>query len=99
MARRALVAVAGDGTAQPGSAPWSAAEEVGAALVEAGYRVLTGGLGGVMEAASRGARQARAYRDGDTVAVVPGHLASAANAACDVVLPTGLDHARNVLVA
>jgi len=99
MARRSLIAVAGDGTAEPGSVHWSAAEEVGAALVEAGYRVLTGGLGGVMEAASRGARRARAYREGDTVALAPGHLASAANASCDIVLPTGLDHARNVLVA
>ena len=99
MARRPLIAVAGDGTVEPGSIHWSAAEEVGVALVDAGYRVLTGGLGGVMAAACCGARRARAYREGDTVALVPGHLASAANVYCDVVLPTGLDHARNVLVA
>src|SRR5690349_16440003 len=52
-----------------------------------------------MEAACRGARESPAYRDGDTVALVPGHLGSTANAYSDIVLPTGLDHARNVLVA
>jgi len=52
-----------------------------------------------MEAACRGAHGARGYREGDTVALVPGHLASAANAYSDVVLPTGLGHGRNVLVA
>lgn len=99
MARRPLIAVSGDGTAAPGSPHWVCAEGLGAALVDAGHRVVTGGLGGVMEAVSRGARRSAAYRDGDTLALVPGHLASAANAYCDVVLPTGLDHARNVLVA
>jgi uncharacterized protein (TIGR00725 family) len=99
MTRRTLIAVAGDGTVAPDSAHWAAAEELGKALVAAEYRVLTGGLGGVMEAACRGARQSPHYREGDTVALVPGHLANAANAFCDIVLPTGLDHARNVLVA
>jgi uncharacterized protein (TIGR00725 family) len=97
--RRPVIAVSGDGTVGPASAHWAAAEELGKALVDAGYRVLTGGLGGVMEAACRGARSSPAYREGDTVALVPGHLGSAANAHCDIVLPTGLDHARNVLVA
>jgi uncharacterized protein (TIGR00725 family) len=99
MTRRPLIAVSGDGTVAPDSAHWAAAEELGKELVDGGYRVLTGGLGGVMEAACRGARQATNYHEGDTVALLPGHLASAANAYCDIVLPTGLDHARNVLVA
>jgi uncharacterized protein (TIGR00725 family) len=99
MARRPLIAVSGDSTVEPASASWCAAEGLGKELVNSRYRVLTGGLGGVMEAACRGARESPAYRDGDTVAFVPGHLASAANEYCDIVLPTGLDHARNVLVA
>ena len=99
VSRRPCIAVAGDGTAAPGSPHWRAAEELGAALVEAGFRVVTGGLGGVMEAACLGARRARAYREGDTVALLPGHDAGAANPHADVVLPTGLAHARNALVA
>jgi predicted Rossmann-fold nucleotide-binding protein len=50
---RAWIAVAGPGEA----APWEveAAEEAGAAVAEAGCGLVCGGLGGVMEAACRGA--------------------------------------------
>jgi len=82
-----------------GDAAWSAAHDLGRALVDAGYRIVTGGLGGVMEAACLGARQAGAYREGDTVALLPGHLADSANAYVDIVIPTGLDHARNALIS
>lgn len=99
MPRRPCIAVAGDGTAPEGSRHWIAAESLGAALVEGGFRLVTGGMGGVMEAACRGARSARSYREGDTVALLPGHDAAAANPYADVVLPTGLAHARNALVA
>ena len=68
-------------------------------LVERGFRVVTGGQGGVMEAAFLGARQARSYREGDTIALLPGHASTSANDYADVVLPTGLANARNALVA
>jgi uncharacterized protein (TIGR00725 family) len=98
MARRPCIAVVGDGGAVPGSPHWLAAAAVGEALVDAGFRLVTGGMGGVMEAACLGARRARSYREGDTVALLPGHDPGAANAYADVVLPTGLAHARNALV-
>jgi uncharacterized protein (TIGR00725 family) len=60
---------------------------------------MTGGLGGVMEAACLGAHQAGAYREGDTLALLPGHDAHTANAQADIVIPTGLGHGRNVLMA
>ncbi len=99
MARRSCIAVAGDGTVLEGTPHWSAAAALGGALVDAGFRVVTGGMGGVMEAACLGARRARAYREGDTVALLPGHDGGTANPYADVVLPTGLAHARNALVA
>ena len=46
------------------------AEEVGARLACHGLVVLTGGRGGVMAAASRGARQA----GGLTIGILPGYL-------------------------
>jgi uncharacterized protein (TIGR00725 family) len=55
---------------------------------------VTGGLGGVMAAASRGARAAR----GTVVALLPGADPAAANPDADVVVATGLGQARNVLV-
>ena len=98
-ARRKLVAVIGDANVPPGSQKDLLAEDVGRLLVDAGFRVLTGGLGGVMEAACRGARSSSRYQSGDTVAVLPGHDPADANPFVDVVIPSGLDHVRNSIVA
>lgn len=69
------------------------AERVGALLARLGITVITGGRGGVMEAASRGAATA----GGTTVGIVPSAETSEANAWCTVVIPTGLGNARNIL--
>lgn len=75
-----------------------AAREVGRLAVEAGFRVATGGLGGVMEAASEGAREATSYREGDVVGIVKGHDHAEANDFVDIVIPTGLGLARNLVL-
>lgn len=72
----------------------AAAEQVGAALASAGATVVCGGLGGVMEAVCRGAKAA----GGLTVGFLPGTDPSDANAWVDVVVPTGMGEARNILV-
>jgi uncharacterized protein (TIGR00725 family) len=97
--RPPLVAVVGDGTAREGEVAWRLAEELGERLVDAGYRLLTGGRGGVMEAASRGARRSGAHRPGAVIGVLPGDDPGDANPYVDVALPTGLGHLRNALVA
>ncbi len=71
------------------------AEQAGEMLARRGVTLITGGRGGVMEAASRGAARA----GGLTVGIMPGTDARSANPWCDVVIPTGLGHARNVLTA
>ncbi len=70
------------------------AEEVGAAVAAAGCGLVCGGLGGVMEAACRGARS----RGGLTVGILPGLDREEANGWVLVGLPTGLGEARNALV-
>jgi len=97
--RRKLVAVIGDANVSSGSPKDLLAEQTGRLLVDAGFRVLTGGLGGVMEAACRGARASARYQPGDTVAVLPGHDPADANPFVDVAIPSGLDHVRNSIVA
>lgn len=52
------VAVFGSSSAEPGSPAWERARLVGTALGARGVPVVSGGYGGVMEAASRGAREA-----------------------------------------
>jgi uncharacterized protein (TIGR00725 family) len=91
--------VIGDANVTPGSPKILLAEETGRLLIDAGFRVLTGGLGGVMEAACRGARSSSNYRPGDTVAVLPGHDPTDANPFVDIVIPSGLDYVRNSIVA
>lgn len=71
-----------------------AAEAVGRELAARGAVVVCGGLGGAMEAACRGAKQA----GGTTVGLLPGLDRRDANPYVDVAVPTGLGEARNALV-
>jgi uncharacterized protein (TIGR00725 family) len=76
----------------------AAAEALGRLVVDAGFRLVTGGLTGVMAAASRGGRSAPGWFEGAVIGILPGLDASAANPWVDVAIPTGLNHARNVVV-
>jgi uncharacterized protein (TIGR00725 family) len=84
--------VAGSGAA--GADEEALAEEVGRAAAERGAVLVCGGLGGVMEAACRGAKS----RDGRTLGILPGTDRAAANPHVDVAVPTGLGEARNAIV-
>jgi hypothetical protein len=70
------------------------AETVGAELASAGAVLVCGGLGGVMEAACRGARG----KGGITIGILPGTQREDANPYVTYAIPTGLGHARNILV-
>ena len=71
------------------------AEETGERLARAGAVLVSGGLGGVMEAAARGAKRA----GGLTVGILPGTSHREANPFIDIIVVTGLGHARNAIVA
>jgi uncharacterized protein (TIGR00725 family) len=71
------------------------AEEVGRLLAERGCTVVTGGLGEVMAAAARGAKEA----GGTTIGILPGESRAEANEWIDHVVVTGIGHARNLAVA
>src|SRR4051795_2519005 len=89
---RAYVAVVGAGAARADEQ--RTAEEVGRGLAEAGAVVLCGGLGGVMEAACRGAKAG----GGTTIGILPGTSRADANPHVDVAIATGLGELRNGLV-
>ncbi len=82
------------GGSQVDAATAETAETVGRLLAEAGHELVCGGLGGVMEAACRGA----AGVGGRTIGILPGRDTSAANPHVDVPIATGIGDARNTLV-
>ena len=71
------------------------AEEVGRLAASRGWIVVCGGLGGVMEAASKGARGA----GGLVVGLLPGASRGDANEYVTAAIPTDMGHARNALLA
>lgn len=70
------------------------AYEVGKYIAGNGAVLVCGGLGGVMEAASRGAFE----NDGVVVGIIPGSDKSEANPYTHIVIPTDMGIARNALV-
>ena len=70
------------------------ARAVGSEIAKAGAVLVTGGLGGVMESASSGAKG----EGGTTLGIIPGTDKGDANSYVDYVIVTGMGHARNVLV-
>jgi len=99
MARKKTVSVIGSGGLSPRDPRGALAYEFGKALVDHGYVVVCGGLGGVMEAAAKGARASEHHRPGSVIGVLPGDTAANANPYLDIALPTGLGHLRNSIVA
>jgi len=82
------------GSMLAGEEHYRQAMEIGRLAATRGALVLTGGLGGVMEAACRGAKEA----GGLTVGILPGYDQSDANPYVDIPVVTGLNHARNIIV-
>ena len=87
------VSVIGDGGALEGSSLYETARKVGRLVAEKGYVLVTGGLFGVMEGASRGAKE----KGGLTVGILP-HYENISNPYVDIKIPSGMGHARNVIV-
>jgi uncharacterized protein (TIGR00725 family) len=69
--------------------------EVGKEIARSGSILICGGLGGVMEAACRGAKE----NDGLTIGIIPQEEFSFANKFCDIVICTGIGFARDIIVA
>ena len=92
VARRLLISVVGGGA--PPKRALRLAEEVGSELARRGVVLVCGGLGGVMEAACRGAKAA----GGTTIGILPGNDPHDANPYVDFPVCTGIGHARNVIV-
>jgi len=89
-----IIGVFGAGNISESDDEWQTALTVGRQLAQRGFVVLTGGLGGVMTAASMGAKEG----DGVTVGVLPGtRETTPANRYVDIAIYTGMSEARNAI--
>ena len=92
MDKKKFVAVIGGGQPSPQEA--KLAEEVGRELAKQGVILVCGGLGGVMEAACKGAQS----EGGVTIGILPGESRQAANPYVQIPIVTGIGYARNIAV-
>ena len=91
--RQKIIAVIGGSEA--GEKHLKIAEEVGRLLAEKDAILVTGGMGGVMTAASKGAKEA----NGLVIGILPTADRDSANPYVDIPIVTGLNQARNYIIA
>ena len=60
---------------------------------------MTGGLGDLPKALAKGARKSPNYTDGTLLAILPGFDPTVAQEYADIIIATGLDQARNIIIA
>ena len=91
--KRKIIAVIGG--SQPDKLSITHAEEIGALIAQHNCILITGGLGGVMRAASKGAHNA----GGTVIGILPGDDPNSANPFVDIPIVTGMGEARNCIIA
>ncbi len=92
MGKRKIIGVIGAGSADEKTL--TMAETVGRLSASRGAMLVCGGLGGVMEAAARGARAA----GGTTIGILPQNETSGANPFIDIPIATGFGEGRNIVI-
>jgi len=95
MPSRVQILVIGFGKDHCPETAYQAAYQVGLEVVRRGALLISGGLGGVMEAASRGAKDGGGF----VIGIVPQDDKRAANEFCNAVIATGIGFARDFLTA
>lgn len=93
--RRLQIAVIGYNQDKSSAKTNEIAYQVGTEIARANAVLISGGLGGVMENACKGAKD----NGGLTVGIIPQEEAKFANQFCDVVIATGIGYARDFVVA
>jgi len=91
--RRHIIGVIG--ASRPSADGLRVAEAVGREIARRGAMLVCGGLGGVMEAASKGC----AENGGTVLGILPGATSGEANRYVSIAVPTNMGHARNVIIA
>ena len=72
--------------------------ELGKLIIDHDFVLATGGLGGVMEYASKGAKTSKKYAESSIIGVLPAYNSDNANKYIDIAIPTGFGLARNLIL-
>jgi hypothetical protein len=72
---------------------------LGREIIRAGYSLICGGLGGIMESVCRGAHDEAGSSSGRIIGLLPGTMKNEANPYVDIVITTGMGYARNMIIA
>lgn len=96
MNNKKIISVIGDSKASATS--YKMAREVGRILIDTGYTIQCGGLGGIMKGVCEGAKMSHRYTHGCTIAITPSYNRTEVNEYADIVIPTGLGLMRNGIV-
>jgi len=92
------IAIIGSGTISENTTAYSIARELGEKLIDEGFRILCGGLGGVMTAVCEGARSSSNYTEGSTIGILPVLDKDLSNPFVDISIATGFSIARNQII-
>ena len=92
---RPIVGIIGSGQKSCTKQMYEFGLELGDYLLENGFRIVSGGYGGIMEAVNRGGMNSENYFEGSIICVLPGEHKSKSNEFCDIVIPTGFGINRN----
>jgi len=95
MVRRKQILVVGYGKDHCTDVAYETAFQVGFELAKSGVILITGGLGGVMEAASHGSKEGGGF----VIGIIPHDDKRNANSYCDAVIATGIGFARDFVTA
>jgi len=95
MGRRLQILVIGSDKDHCSEAAYRTAYQIGLEVAKRGAILVSGGLGGVMEAASQGAKKAGGF----VIGIIPQDNKTYANMYCDAVIATGIGSARDFLTA
>jgi len=97
--RKITIGIIGDAGIDRDSSIYKLSEQLGKALIDNGFRIVSGGMTGIMEAVAKGAKQSEKYYDGLCIGILPTFDPEISNKYLDVVIATGLDTYRNAIVA
>lgn len=101
MIKRKLIAIIGDTTFESGRQgdQWQIVKNIAKTLLDNNFRIVTGGIGDLPRAVYEGAVSSKNYSGNDLISILPGYDPSVAEDYSNIVIATGLDIARSIIIS